>query len=191
MQLVGEIPSTRAAVAGVEIEHDAERDDLALAGGEPAERRFEVGREALDEALVDPLGRRGELLAPGAPALGAEVVERDGARDLAEPGAGGAALRVEAVPEPQRALERLAGQVLGRRPVAGEPGEVAVDVVEVPLGGLREGHPPVTTPPGGRRHTFVPDTGSDPGQTPRHGRPAPSRAPRRSRRVRSTPGTSR
>ena len=64
------------------------------------------------------------------------MVERDGARNLAEPGALRAAARVVAVPEPQRALERLAGEVLGEEAVAGEPDEVAVDVVEVALGRL-------------------------------------------------------
>ena len=86
MQLVGEMPSTRDAVRRVDVEHDAQRDHLALAGGERGERRLEVGREAFGEALVDPLGHGGELLAARAPPLGAEVVERDGARDLAEPG---------------------------------------------------------------------------------------------------------
>ena len=103
---------------GVEIEHDAERDDLALAGGEPPERRLEIGRETLREAGVEALVRSRELLAAAAAALGAEVVERDRARDLAEPGASGAALRVEAVPQPQRALERLAGQILRGSAVA-------------------------------------------------------------------------
>ena len=74
------------------------------------------------------------------------MVERDGARDLAEPGAGGAAVGVEAVPEPQRALERLAGEVVRGRPVACEPGEVAVDVVEVRFGSLGESHLGRTTP---------------------------------------------
>ena len=140
VQFVAEMPSMRPA-AGVEVEQDAERDDFALAGGEGGERRLEVGGEAFREALVDAVGCRGELLAAHAPALGAEVVERDRARDLAEPGAGGAAVGVEAVPEPERPLERLAGQVVGGGPVAREPGEVAVDVVEVRFGGLGEGHP--------------------------------------------------
>ena len=119
MQLVGEMPSTRDAVVGVDVEDDAQRDHLALAGRERGERRLEVGREALGEALVDALVRRGELLAPRAAALGAEVVERDGARDLAEPGLRRAARGVEAVPEPQRPLERGSRQVLGdaRSPV--------------------------------------------------------------------------
>ena len=74
------------------------------------------------------------------------MVERDGARDLAEPRARGAALGVEAVPQPQRALEGLRGKVLRGEAVACEPGEVAVDVVEMPFGCLREGHARCTAP---------------------------------------------
>ena len=137
MQLVGEMPSTRAAVVGVEVEHDAQRDHLALAGGQSAaSAASSSGERPSAKRSSNALVRRGELLAPRAAALGAEVVERDGARDLAEPGPRRAARGVEAVPEPQRALERLAGQVLGDAAVAGEPGEVAVDVVEVRLGSL-------------------------------------------------------
>ena len=66
------------------------------------------------------------------------MVERGRARHLAEPGAGRAALRVDPVPEPQRALERLGGELLGRRAIGGEPREVAVHVVEVVLGSLGE-----------------------------------------------------
>src|SRR5262249_53471624 len=84
---------------------------------------------------------RRELFAVKAPPLGPEVVERDRPRDLAEPGARRAAALVEAVPEPKRALERLPGEVLGEEPVAREPGEVAVHVVEGALGRLGEsGH---------------------------------------------------
>ena len=157
MQFVAEMPSTRAAAACVEVEQDAERDHLALAGGERAQGGFEVGREPFDEALLDPVVLGGELLAPRAPALGAEVVERDRARDLAEPGAGGAAVRVEAVPEPQRPLERLAGEVVGGGAVAGEPGEVAVDVVEVRprRPGRRSSHGSYATL-GSNRHTISP-----------------------------------
>src|SRR5579862_367666 len=144
---------------GVEIEHDAEGDNLALAGGQSEQCRFEVGREAFDEALVDPLGGRGELLPAGAPPLGEEVVERRGAGDLAEPGAGRSALRIEPRPEPQSAFERLAGQILGRRPVAREPHEVAVDVFEMPLGGLREArHTRPTPPPPRSSHRRPPPT---------------------------------
>ena len=66
--------------------------------------------------FVEALVRRGELLTVRAAALGAEVVERDGARNLAEPGLSRAAGRVEAVPEPEGPLERRAGQLVGDRP---------------------------------------------------------------------------
>ena len=75
------------------------------------------------------------------------MVEGDRARDLAEPGALRAAARVVAVPEAQRALERLAREILGEEAVAGEPDEVAVDVVEVALGGLCEAVHTAHTPP--------------------------------------------
>src|SRR6476646_9650013 len=81
--------------AGVEIEQDPERDDLTLACGQARESRLEVGGQSLGEAEVDCLGWGGELLAPGAAPFGAEVVERDGARDLAEPGANRPAIGVE------------------------------------------------------------------------------------------------
>src|SRR3954454_3247250 len=139
----------------VQVEHDAQCDDLALAGGEHAERGLEVGCEALGEALLEALRDGGQLLAPGAAALAAEVVERHRARDLAEPRAGRPAPRVEAVPEPQRALERLARQVVRSRPVAGEPGQVPVHVVEVRLGCLGEGHLHVVRRRPAFRHTAM------------------------------------
>src|SRR5579884_1143253 len=71
--------------ARVEVEQDAERDHLALAGAEPRERRLEVGREPLAEARLDALRRRRQLLASRPASFGAEVVEGDRARDLAEP----------------------------------------------------------------------------------------------------------
>ena len=52
----------------------------------------------------------------------------------------GPSLGVEPVPEPEGALERLAGQLLGYEPVRGEPREVAVHVIEVLLGRLLERH---------------------------------------------------
>src|SRR5439155_21447751 len=58
-----------------------------------------------------------------------------------------AAARVVAVPEPERALERLAGEILGDEPVTGEPGQVPVDVVQVSLGSLREVRHVLDTPP--------------------------------------------
>src|SRR6476469_7639111 len=72
----------------VEIEHDAQGDDFTLARGENPERGLEVGGKALGELLVDPLGRGGELLAAYPALLGAEVVECDSPRNLAEPGPG-------------------------------------------------------------------------------------------------------
>src|SRR5207245_6840274 len=104
-----------------------------------------------------------ELRLAGAPPFGAEVVERDRARDLAEPGLRGAAFRVEAVPEPKRALERRAGELVGGRSVAGEPGEVSVDVVEVRLGSLRKSHLTRCTPLGGRTSQPA-TTGNSPGR---------------------------
>ena len=86
-----------------------------------SERRLELGREPFDERLLVAVGNGGQLLATAPAALGAEVVERDRPRHLAEPGPRRAACRVEPVPEPQRALERLGGEVLGGEPVAGEP----------------------------------------------------------------------
>jgi len=104
-------------------------------------------RQAFGELLLEALRHGGELFAVGAPALGAEVVESDGARDLAEPGARRAAARVEAVPEAQCALERLAGEVVRSGLVPREPGQVAIDVVEVCLGCLRKRHLTGHTPP--------------------------------------------
>ena len=75
----------------IELQHDPERDDLAFPGGEDCERGLEVVRQAFGELLLEALRPRSELLAARAPALGAEVVESDGARNLAEPGSRGAA----------------------------------------------------------------------------------------------------
>src|SRR5581483_5717914 len=149
----GDAEHTRGGLR-VELEHDAKRDHLALAGGERAERGLELRREAVRQRLLVSLRDGGALLPPQPAALGAEVVERDRAGELAEPGAWRAAALVEAVPEPQAALERLRGEVLGHEPVAREPGEVAVDVVEVPLGGLREGHACHTPPVDGSSHVW-------------------------------------
>ena len=77
------------------------------------------------------------------------VVERNRPCDLAEPGLSGAAGRVESLPEAECALERRTGQLVGHGRVAREPGEIAVDVVEVGLGSLRKGHFMGHTPPGG------------------------------------------
>src|SRR5207302_6287350 len=104
---------------------------------------FESGRDSelgrLDVALL--FG--GELLAPPASRLRAEVVERGAARDHAQPGARRGTTRVEATPRAQRALERLAGEILGERRVAREDEQVAVDVVEVSLGDRGEARRPL------------------------------------------------
>ena len=57
------------------------------------------------------------------------------------------AVGVEAVPEPQRALERDGGEILGGEPVRREPRQVAVHVVEVRLRGLLKRHLTCCTPP--------------------------------------------
>src|SRR5439155_7960580 len=77
--------------------------------------------------------RRHSLAAP-APLLGAEVVESNAAGNRAEPGARGCASGIEPAPRAQRAFEGLGGEVFGRRGVAREDEQVAVDVVEVALG---------------------------------------------------------
>src|SRR4051812_40619885 len=141
--------------AGVEVEHDPERDHFALARAQSAQAGLELGREALGEPGLERLGHGGELLPAHAALLGAEVVERDRARDLAEPGAGRAALGIEAVPQPQRPLECLGGEILGDEPVAGEPGQVAVHVVEVPLCRVSERHARPTPPAPVASHVFA------------------------------------
>ena len=136
MQLVGEMPSIPAAVLASKSSTTRSTITSRSPADSSRDRGLELGREAFEQPLLVALGHRGDLLAARAALLGAEVVERRRPRDLAEPGAGRAALRVEPVPEPERPLERLAGQILGREPVAGEPDEVGVDVVEVALGGF-------------------------------------------------------
>src|SRR5581483_11309053 len=63
----------------VEVEHDPERDRLALAGRQGAEGALERGGEALREPrlLGLPQPARVDLLAPRPATLRAEVVERD------------------------------------------------------------------------------------------------------------------
>src|SRR5919204_3965376 len=84
----------------VELEQDTERDHLSLAGGELGQRRLERGRQALAERALVRLGRtrRVARLAPAPPLLGAKVIERGAAGDLAEPGARRRATGVEAPP---------------------------------------------------------------------------------------------
>src|SRR5262249_31711640 len=101
-----------------------------------------------------PLRKRGSLLAAQPSPLRAEVVERDRACELAQPRTWRAAALVEPVPQTQRTLERLGRQVLRDHTVAGEPGEVAVDVVQMTLGRLSEA-PARHTPPRARRVTPI------------------------------------
>jgi hypothetical protein len=122
----------------VELEHDAESHDLALAGAQRGERGLELRRETLDECLLHAVGRRGRLLAPAAARLGAEPVERGRPRDTEEPRARAAATRVEAPPQTQCLLEGRAREVLGGFAVASEVEEVPEHVVELRLGGLGE-----------------------------------------------------
>src|SRR5262249_20293991 len=60
----GRDPEHPGRRAGVEVEDDAEGDDLALAGRERAKRSLELGGQTLQETLVHALGGGGELLAP-------------------------------------------------------------------------------------------------------------------------------
>src|SRR4051812_1110327 len=127
----------------VEVDDDAERDQLALGRRQPSECAVERGGEALGEARLLGLRQlaRERVLAADASSLGPEMVERDRAGELAEPGPGAAAGLVEAVPEADGALEGLGGQILREAAVAGQVGEVAVDVVQVLRRGLLErGH---------------------------------------------------
>src|SRR4029453_17566297 len=116
---------------GVELEDDAQCDDLALGAGERPERlpedRTVLVRE-LDLRATLGLGRGPR--APPARFLGAEMVEGGAARELAQPRLGGPTLRVEARPASERPLERLGRQVFGCRRVRCHVQQVAVDVVE-------------------------------------------------------------
>ena len=67
------------------------------------------------------------------------MVERTGARDRKQPAARTGAAGVEAVALLPRPLERVGGEILGERAVAGQVDEIAVDVAEVRLDQLVEG----------------------------------------------------
>src|SRR5262249_8084688 len=54
-------PENARGGAGVEVQDDPQRDDLALAGGEGGERRPQVGGEPVPEALPEALGGRPRL----------------------------------------------------------------------------------------------------------------------------------
>src|SRR5262249_33446499 len=77
-------------------------------------------------------------LAPAPPLLGAEVVERAGAGDLAQPRPRAASRRVEPSPRAERALERVGGKVVREVRIAGEVAEVRDDRVEMRLDRGRE-----------------------------------------------------
>src|SRR5436190_1186235 len=87
-----------------------------------ASGRVERGGEALGEARLLGLRQlaRERVLAADASPLRPEVVERDRAGELAEPGSGAAAGLVEAVPEADGALEGLGRQILREAAVAGQ-----------------------------------------------------------------------
>jgi len=97
------------------------------------------GRERVLLGLLILVGEaRKALLAPTAALFAAKVIESGRSCDLAEPSALGAAGGVEAVPEPDGALERLGRKILSGLRVAREVEDVAVDVVEMPSGGVGE-----------------------------------------------------
>src|SRR5260221_12278014 len=108
----------------VELEQDAERDDLALSGRQLAHRLLQRPGQAVHQLrrLREVAGVR--LLTAAAPRLGAEPVDGDRARNTTEPRAGRAAPRIEASPGPERLLERLRRQGLRRPAVAGQEDEV-------------------------------------------------------------------
>src|SRR5581483_6403905 len=126
----------------VELEQDAQGDDLALGRRELAQRCLELGRQPVAELLGQALVARIRLLAAAAARLGAEPVDGDAARDPAQPRARGTAARIEAPPGAERLLERLGGQILCGRAVARQIDEVAVHRVELLGGDLCEAGPP-------------------------------------------------
>src|SRR6266849_3736476 len=115
----------------VELEEDAERDDLALGRRQLTHRLLQRPGQS-----VHQLGRlrevaRVRLLAAAPARLRAEPVDGDRPRDATEPGAGRAAPRIKAPPGAERLLERLRREVFRRRAIAGQEDEVAVDGVEL------------------------------------------------------------
>src|SRR5581483_12261277 len=77
----------------VELEQDAQGDDLALGRRELAQRCLELGRQPVAELLGQALVARIRLLAAAAARLGAEPVDGDAAREPAQPRARGTAAR--------------------------------------------------------------------------------------------------
>src|SRR5918995_4700972 len=72
----GADPEHARRLVAVELEQDAERDHLALTRGELAQRRLELGRQAFDEAGLQPVRHRRALLAAPAAVFGSEPLER-------------------------------------------------------------------------------------------------------------------
>ena len=138
---VGLIPSTRAASSL----SSSSRTRSAITSRSPAlssrSADSSSGERPSDEPGVEPVRHRRPLLAPAPALLRPEPVERSRAGDLAEPGAGAAAARVEPAPVLERLLERVGGQVLGQRAVAGQVDEIGVHVVEMLLCGRGKGLP--------------------------------------------------
>src|SRR6185312_80744 len=94
----------------VQLEHYPQRDDLPLGRREPRERLLEPRGQpfpANRPGVLSLLGGGEAALAPAAAVLGAKVVERGRARELAEPRASRPAARVEAPPALQRPRECL------------------------------------------------------------------------------------
>ena len=88
-------------LAGVELEQDAQGDDLAVGGAQAPQAGLERRGVAVAQACrvfrrAQRLAQRGEPLARPAPPLGAQVVERAGAGDRQQPAARAGAPRVEA-----------------------------------------------------------------------------------------------
>src|SRR5437868_11020459 len=102
----------------VEREEDAERDHLALARRELAERLLHRPGQAVSELADEILTARVRVLAAVAARLGAEPIDRDVVRDLAQPRTRRAPARVEPPPRAERLLEGLRGEVFGGRAVA-------------------------------------------------------------------------
>src|SRR5919197_136058 len=128
--------------SAVQLEQDAQREHLPLAGRELGERRLERRRQPFEPRLPG-LGRaRREARLPATtPLLGAEMVEGRVARDVAEPRARRRAARVEAPPRAEGLLERVAREVFGDGSVSGHEQQVAVDGVEVLFGDRGEARP--------------------------------------------------
>src|SRR5436190_7923590 len=121
----------------VELEHDPQRDDFPFCPGQLRKRVLELGGEAFAEARglhLAQFSHRVTVLATEPPRLRPEVVERSGARELAEPGSGGPAPRIEAAPAAQSALESVDREVFGEGVVGGQVHEIGENVVEVLLG---------------------------------------------------------